>query len=181
LTINEDNSYEAYVTTVDADGNPAMSISLSAWEAEAAEYDVVITNATVTENTSGYNIDLTGEWEGHDIKVEVCDELTAETILANFFIDGGIMNDGDQAEGTVEATVNEGVVTITGTFECLGSGAVYNVTISGTLPVEEEPEGPATALENLDTTVAPAKAIVNGQLVIIKNGVQFNAQGAVVK
>ena len=38
-----------------------------------------------------------------------------------------------------------------------------------------------TGLENLDTTVAPAKAIVNGQLVIIKNGVQYNAQGAVVK
>ena len=50
----------------------------------------------------------------------------------------------------------------------------YNITLStGTeLP---------SALENLDTTVAPAKAIVNGQLVIIKNGVQYNAQGAVVK
>ena len=180
LTI-EDGSYEASLTTLDAEGVEAMSISLSAWKAEATEYNVVITNATVTENTSGYNIDLTGEWEGHDIKVEVCDELTAETILANFFIDGGIMNDGDQAEGTVEATVNEGVVTITGTFECLGSGAVYNVTISGTLPVEEEPEGPAVGLENLDTTVAPAKAIVNGQLVIVKDGVQYNAQGQVVK
>ena len=180
LTINEDNSYEAYVTTVDNEGNPAMSISVLAWAAAAEEYDIVITDATVTDNTSGYNIDLTGEWEGHDIKVEVCDELTAETILANFFIDGGIANDGDQAEGTVEATVNEGVVTITGTFECLGSGAVYNVTISGKLPVEE-PEGPATALDNLNTTVAPVKAIVNGQLIIINNGVQYNAQGQVIK
>ena len=136
LTI-EDGMYEANVTTVDSEGNPVMSISVLAWAAAAEEYDIVITDATVTDNTSGYNIDLTGEWEGHDIKVEVCDELTAETILANFFIDGGIANDGDQAEGTVEATVNEGVVTITGTFECLGSGAVYNVTISGTLPVVE--------------------------------------------
>ena len=42
-------------------------------------------------------------------------------------------------------------------------------------------EAPATALDNLNTTVAPAKAIVNGQLVIIKNDVQYNAQGAVVK
>ncbi len=42
-------------------------------------------------------------------------------------------------------------------------------------------EAPTVGLENLDTTVAPAKAIVNGQLVIIKNGVQYNAQGAVVK
>ena len=42
-------------------------------------------------------------------------------------------------------------------------------------------EAPTVGLENLDTTVAPAKAIVNGQLVIVKDGVQYNAQGAVVK
>jgi hypothetical protein len=42
-------------------------------------------------------------------------------------------------------------------------------------------EAPTVGLENLDTTVAPVKAIVNGQLVIIKNGVQYNATGAVVK
>ena len=154
LTI-EDGMYEANVTTVDSEGNPVMSISVLAWAAAAEEYDIVITDATVTDNTSGYNIDLTGEWEGHDIKVEVCDELTAETILANFFIDGGIANDGDQAEGTVEATVNEGVVTITGTFECLGSGAVYNVTISGTLPVEE----PEVIEYELNGGVLPAPAV----------------------
>ena len=43
-----------------------------------------------------------------------------------------------------------------------------------------EPEVP-TALDNVDTTVAPAKAIVNGQLVITKDGVQYNAQGAILK
>ena len=43
-----------------------------------------------------------------------------------------------------------------------------------------EPEVP-TALDNIDSTVAPVKAIVNGQLIIIKNGVQYNAQGQVVK
>lgn len=42
------------------------------------------------------------------------------------------------------------------------------------------PEGPA-GLDNVTTTVAPVKAIVNGQLVIVKDGVQYNAQGAVVK
>ena len=44
----------------------------------------------------------------------------------------------------------------------------------------KKPSDP-TALENLTTTIAPVKAIVNGQLVIIKNGVQYNAQGQVVK
>jgi hypothetical protein len=175
LTI-EDGMYEANVTTVDSDGNPAMSISVSAWEAEAAEYNVVIENATVTKNNAGYNIDLTGEWDGHTIKVEVCDELTAETISANFFIDGGIANDGDQAEGKVTATVSEGVVTITGAFECLGSGNVYNVTISGKLP-----EGVSTDLENNTITVKAAKVIRNGKLIIRQGDVEFNAQDAVVK
>ena len=38
-----------------------------------------------------------------------------------------------------------------------------------------------TALDNVNTTVAPVKAIVNGQLVIIRDGVKYNVQGAVVK
>ena len=45
---------------------------------------------------------------------------------------------------------------------------------------EAYPEVP-TALDNIDATVAPVKAIVNGQLVITKDGVQYNAQGQVVK
>ena len=38
-----------------------------------------------------------------------------------------------------------------------------------------------TALDNLGTTVAPVKVIVNGQLIITKDGVQYNAQGQMVK
>lgn len=45
---------------------------------------------------------------------------------------------------------------------------------------EAYPEVP-TAIDNVDTAVAPAKVINNGQLIIIRNGVQYNAQGAVVK
>lgn len=165
-----------YADLTSGDGTLKVWATLYNEEPVAAEYDVVITNATVTENTSGYYIDMTGEWDGHTIKVEVCDELTADNILANFFIDGGIINGGNQAEGTVEATVSGGIVTITGTFECMGTGDVYHVTISGTLP-----DNLTTAVDNLNATVAPVKMINNGQLVIIKNGVQYNAQGAVVK
>lgn len=58
-----------------------------------------------------------------------------------------------------------------------------NTSVAATYMYEApvvEPEVP-TALDNVDTTVAPAKAIVNGQLVIIKNGVQYNALGQVIK
>ena len=39
----------------------------------------------------------------------------------------------------------------------------------------------STALENVATTVAPVKVIENGKLIIIRNGVQYNALGATVK
>lgn len=41
--------------------------------------------------------------------------------------------------------------------------------------------GTATALENIAVEGKAVKAIVNGQLIIIKNGVQYNAQGQVIK
>ena len=52
---------------------------------------------------------------------------------------------------------------------------------AGTLYAIWEVEGPATALENIAVEGKAVKAIVNGQLIIIKNGVQYNAQGQVVK
>ena len=42
-------------------------------------------------------------------------------------------------------------------------------------------QSPATALENIAVEGKAVKAIINGQLIIIKNGVQYNAQGQVVK
>ena len=52
---------------------------------------------------------------------------------------------------------------------------LYNMVATTT------PKSTPTGLDNVDTTVAPAKVINNGQLIIIRNGVQYNAQGAVVK
>ena len=42
-------------------------------------------------------------------------------------------------------------------------------------------QDPTTALENIAVEGKAVKAIINGQLIIIKNGVQYNAQGQVVK
>ena len=73
-----------------------------------------------------------------------------------------------------ETSVADGIITLKGEFTS-PMGPKFNLTISGKLP------GSATALDNLDTTVAPIKAIINGQLIIINNGVQYNAQGQVIK
>ena len=113
-----------------------------------------------TEEGEGYFVELSdytapGVHEGPQICLFVTPEVVAYTTY-------------------VETEVVDGVITLTGEFTS-PMGAKFDLTISGKLP------GPTVGLENLDTTVAPAKAIVNGQLVIIKNGVQYNATGAVVK
>ena len=64
-----------------------------------------------------------------------------------------------------------------------GTGEAYTVIPAGwagTLYAIWE-QGTTTALENIAVEGKAVKAIINGQLVIIKNGVQYNAQGQVVK
>ena len=52
---------------------------------------------------------------------------------------------------------------------------------AGTLYAIWKANGPTTALDNIAVEGKAVKAIINGQLIIIKNGVQYNAQGQVVK
>ena len=64
-----------------------------------------------------------------------------------------------------------------------GTGEAYTVIPAGwagTLYAIWK-QGPTTALENIAVEGKAVKAIINGQLIIIKNGVQYNAQGQVVK
>ena len=76
-------------------------------------------------------------------------------------------------EGTLTVSTENDVVTAKGIVENPMAGVAFDITISGKLII--------SALENVDTTVAPAKVIKNGQLIITKDGVEYNAQGAVVK
>ena len=78
-------------------------------------------------------------------------------------------------EATAAATavvVDEDKLIIT----LVGDATLYTLTAELT----QDP-GPGTALDNIAVEGKAVKAIVNGQLIIIKNGVQYNAQGAVVK
>ena len=68
------------------------------------------------------------------------------------------------------------VVSFISTPDAEGNVTKYNFA----LYAGEKPSDP-TALDNLNTTVAPVKMIENGQLIIINNGVQYNAQGQVIK
>ena len=61
-------------------------------------------------------------------------------------------------------------------------GTTPETTQGGTYTIIPAPEaGPTTGVDNVEATVAAKKAIINGQLVIVKDGVKFNAQGQVIK
>ena len=88
--------------------------------------------------------------------------------------DGDIQDWGAKTADLTIPTDENNLYTITSTEPvwgdpgCAGEWSIY--TASNT-----------SAVDNITTTVAPVKMIQNGQLVIIRDGVKYNVQGAVVK
>lgn len=134
ITVTEDEgllSYECYLYTVDAEGNMGTMLNAIIMESNAETFDIV-SEATVAEGN--YPLEFTCEWDSHSVKVEVTEVKYNQPVWANIIFDGGIINDGDQAEGEVVVTKNGDIVTVEGTLESWGSGNIFNVTLSGTLP-----------------------------------------------
>ena len=115
-----------------------------------------------TEEGEGYYVELAGYTEpGVYEGPQVCLLETPEVV----------------AYGTyAEVVVENNVYTLTCKGMASAMGSRFDLTISGTVQ-----QGPSTGVENLNGAVAPVKVIENGQLIIIRNGVKFNAAGAVVK
>ena len=133
---------------------------------------VNIYGATATLNEEEGALTLSGEYEGQTINCEIWGYIGA----GDYEYVGILAADYSFEWGADIATVTEDgdQYTITGVFMDYTTEEKYEVMITTA-------KNPATALENVTSTVAPVKAIVNGQLVIVKDGVQYNAQGAVVK
>jgi hypothetical protein len=164
----------------------------------APEYtDIVITNATVTEDVRdlGWGDEtytvllLESTWsdgvETYPVLVEVNDyDLSVVEGTAVVSVTIGGWGDEDpwlgSAEGEMAYTIVDGVITLTGKLDnpsAWPAPVYWNLTISGTLPKPQVP----TDLGNIDSSVAPVKMLKNGQVIIIKNGVQYTIQGQVIK
>ena len=84
---------------------------------------------------------------------------------------------------TLPTPVKEGYTFVGWYDNAEGTGGAYTVIPAGwagTLYAIWK-QSPATALDNIAIEGKVVKTIINGQLIIIKNGVQYNAQGAVIK
>ena len=158
------------------------TLSYEAKEVEATP--IVIDNAilTVTKSEILY---IEGIWNDgtadHTLKFECMEGLVYDKAFAEvqLLIDGGPMQGGSFAQSTNAILTKDGnVATLAGTFKSnFDESIVYEVSISGAIPGA----GTESAVEYLYFNAAQGKTIENGQLFILKNGVKYNAQGAVVK
>ena len=167
-----------------------FTLTMSAAPAEATK--VVVKNATVEiekhllfGDTYDYALKMSGEWVNEEdgltypVLVEVpvyYPEATEPSeIMSTVTVGDGGDNDPwlGFGEGTLTVTTVNDVVTATGIVENPMAGIAIDITISGSLPT--------TGIENTTVTIKPVKKIQNGQLIIEKDGVQYNAQGATLK
>ena len=114
-------------------------------------------------------------------------ETYTVTILVNPEGAGTVTGAGeyeDGAEVTVTAEENEGYIFVgwMEDGEFVAEDYEYTFTILNDVDlVAVYAQAPASGVDNINTNVAPRKVIRDGQLIIIKNGVEYNVQGAVIK
>ena len=180
----------AVVRCVWNDMNVELHLSMAAAALEATV--VVVENAAIEiekyllfGDMYDYSLKMTGEWineaDGltYPVLVEVpvyYPEATEPSIIFSTVTVGG-MGDNDPwlgfGEGDLTVTTEDNKITATGIVNNPMAGIAIDITISGTIT----PAG----IENATVTVKPVKMIKNGQLIIEKGDVQYNAQGQKVK
>ena len=194
------------IASVDGIAQTALAVVHCMWNGMALEFHLTMSAATieptvvVVENAVvevekyllwgdmyDYALKMTGVWNNEEdglaypVLVEVpvyYPEATEPSEIYSTVTVGG-WGDNDPwlgfGEGTLTVTTVDNVVTATGIVENPMAGVAIDITISGS--ITNVPDG----IENITVTVKPVKMIKNGQLIIEKDGVQYNVNGAVVK
>ena len=190
------------IASVDGIAQTALAVVHCMWNGMALEFHLTMSAATieptvvVVENAVvevekillfgdmyDYALKMTGVWtnEGVDypVLVEVPVYYPEATEPSTIFSTVTVGGQGDDdpwlgfGEGDLTITTVDGVVTATGIVQNPMAGIAIDITISGNLT--------PTSLDNANVTVKTVKAIKNGHLTITKDGVEYNAQGAIVK
>jgi hypothetical protein len=200
---------EGYAYEIDAFAPSAKAVVRCEWNGMKLEFHLTMTAApleatvVVVENALveiekyqiwgdmyDYALTMTGEWVNeadgltYPVLVEVpvyYPEATEPSEIMSTVTVGG-WNDDDPwlgfGEGTLTVTTENisggsKLITATGIVQNPMAGVAIDITISGTIV--------STAVENATVTVKPVKVIKNGQLIISKDGKEYNAQGAQLK
>ena len=190
------------VASVDGIAQTATAVVHCTWNGMAIEFHLTMSAAplqatvVVVENAAieiekvllwgdmyDYTLKMTGVWTNEGIDYPVLVEVpvyypeATEPYEIYSTVTVGGMGDDDPwlgfGEGYLTITQEGNTITATGIVENSWAGIAIDITISGTI-IE-------TGLENATVTVKPVKMIKNGQLIIEKDGVQYNVNGAIVK
>ena len=190
--------------SVDGIEQSATAVVHCTWNGMALEFHLTMTAApleatkVVVENAAieiekyllwgdmyDYSLKMTGVWHNEEdgldypviVEVPVYYPDATEPYEIYSTVTVGGMGDEDPwlgfGEGYLTITPEGKKITATGIAENSWVGIAIDITISGTI-IE-------TALENATVVIKPVKKIQNGQLIIEKDGVQYNAQGAILK
>ena len=190
--------------SVDGIEQSATAVVHCTWNGMALEFHLTMTAApleatkVVVENAAieiekyllwgdmyDYSLKMTGVWHNEEdgldypvtVEVPVYYPDATEPYEIYSTVTVGGMGDEDPwlgfGEGYLTITPEGKKITATGIAENSWAGIAIDITISGTI-IE-------TALENATVVIKPVKKIQNGQLIIEKDGVQYNAQGAILK
>ena len=195
---------EGYAYEIDAFAPSAKAVVRCEWNGMLLEFHLTMTAApleatvVVVENALveiekyllwgdmyDYALTMSGEWVNpadgltYPVLVEVpvyYPEATEPSEIMSTVTVGG-WDDNDPwlgfGEGTLTVTTVNDVVTATGVVQNPMAGVAIDITISGKLI--------PSALDNVQVQVKTVKMIKNNQLIIVKDGVEYNAQGAVIK
>ena len=124
---------------------------------------------------------INGTWNDgdtvHTIMFECMEGLLIDKTYreVQMLIDGGPMQGGFFAQSKdAVITQNGNILTLKGQFERYENGTLFDVTATNGATVE-------SAVEDVVVTVKAVKTINNGQLIISKDGVNYNANGATIK
>ena len=167
--------YSGLVVVENMGGYLGLQLTMYAVPAAPA-VDVVATDANIYYDEYG-SLCLSANWNGETLNISGI-EVSEEP---SFMMIEEIFGEGEEdwyiwMSYDATATVEGNVLTIAGEFVNSLTRDTYNVTITGTMP-----QGTATDVDNLNSSVAPVKILKNGQVIIIKNGVQYSVQGQVIK
>ncbi|MEE0921747.1 MAG: hypothetical protein U0L47_04555, partial [Paludibacteraceae bacterium] len=195
---------EGYAYEIDAFAPSAKAVVRCEWNGMKLEFHLTMTAApleatvVVVENAVveiekyqiwgdmyDYALKMTGEWVNEadgltypvlvEVPVYYPEATEPSDIMSTVTV--GSWGDNDPwlgfGEGTLTVTTVDGVVTATGIVQNPMAGVAIDITISGTIV--------PTAVEDATVTVKPVKVIKNGQLIISKDGKEYNAQGAQLK
>ena len=189
---NEDVETDVYtVRVVVAFGGENMGLQLLMYATAAAEPIIInvegatltLTEYQISAEETAYELNMISNWvyeeDGLTYEVECLlptFDPTKESgdYEASFFVRGEGNAFGMTEDAIVSVAKNGNQITLTGEITAYNSN-VYNVTISGTLPSNP------TALDKVEVSASAVKVIENGQLIVIKNGVKYNALGQVIK